>query len=182
MDNASLKPVIAELEGLFSNYANSGQLSEYKYWFEKTHPGCHIRNLWFLFVPKVKIRQKKTETLLQFRDRLRDALNEAEPFLSHVDFQPMQIVDFLTATKHMIEATDFPKNPNHFCGWCEFEEYCMKGWDYVLKLPENKRRDLNATKKKVIWVYGAPFSGKTYFLLMPLHGRFLHGGGMCLKD
>lgn len=145
------------------NYANSGQLSEYKYWYEKTHPGHRIRNLWFLFVPKVKIRQKKTETLLQFRDRLRDALNEAQPFLCHVDFQPMQIVDFLTATKHMIEATDFPKNPNHFCGWCEFEEYCMKGWDYMLKLPENKRRDLNATKKKVIWVYGAPFSGKTYF-------------------
>lgn len=64
----------------------------------------------------MKIRQKKTETLLQFRDRLRDALNEAEPFLSHVDFQPMQIVDFLTATKHMIEATDFPKIQTTFAG------------------------------------------------------------------
>ena len=30
-------------------------------------------------------------------------------------------------------------------------------------LPKNERRDLNATKKKVIWVYGAPFSGKTFF-------------------
>lgn len=30
-------------------------------------------------------------------------------------------------------------------------------------LPENKRRTPNATKKKVVWVYGAPFSGKTYF-------------------
>ena len=30
-------------------------------------------------------------------------------------------------------------------------------------LPENKRRTPDATKKKVVWVYGAPFSGKTYF-------------------
>ena len=40
----------------------SGQLHEYKYWFELTHPNCIIRNLYFLFVPKVKIRQKGTET------------------------------------------------------------------------------------------------------------------------
>ena len=30
-------------------------------------------------------------------------------------------------------------------------------------LPKNERRDLNATKKKVVWLYGAPFSGKTFF-------------------
>ena len=30
-------------------------------------------------------------------------------------------------------------------------------------LPKNERRDLNAMQKKVVWVYGAPFSGKTYF-------------------
>lgn len=29
--------------------------------------------------------------------------------------------------------------------------------------PKNERRDLNATKKKVVWLYGAPFSGKTFF-------------------
>ena len=74
----------------------------------------------------------------------------------------MKIVDFLTDVKHMVEATDFPKNPNHFCGWCEYEEYCQKGWDYML-LPKNERRGLNATKKKVVWLYGAPFSGKTFF-------------------
>lgn len=30
-------------------------------------------------------------------------------------------------------------------------------------LPKNERRNLNATKKKVVWLYGAPFSGKTFF-------------------
>ena len=144
------------------SYSVSGQLHEYKYWYELTHPGHRIRNMYFLIVPKVKIRQKKTETLAQFRDRLQDALREAEPSLMPVQYDPMKIVDFLTDVKHMVEATDFPKNPNHFCGWCEYEEFCQKGWDYML-LPKNERRNLNATKKKVVWIYGAPFSGKTFF-------------------
>lgn len=144
------------------NYAVSGQLHEYKYWYELTHPGHRIRNMYFLIVPKAKIRQKSTETLSQFRDRLQAALKDAEPTLMPVQYNPMKIVDFLTDVKHMVEATDFPKNPNHFCGWCEYEEYCQKGWDYML-LPKNERRDLNATKKKVVWLYGAPFSGKTFF-------------------
>lgn len=144
------------------SYAVSGQLHEYKYWYELTHPGHRIRNMYFLMVPKVKIRQKSTETLNQFRDRLQDALKDAEPTLLPVQYDPLKIVDFLTDVKHMVEATEFPKNPNHFCGWCEYEEYCKKGWDYML-LPKNERRDLNATKKKVVWVYGAPFSGKTFF-------------------
>lgn len=144
------------------SYAVSGQLHEYKYWYELTHPGHRIRNMYFLMVPKPKIRQKSTETLYQFRDRLQSALKDAEPTLLPVQYDPLKIVDFLTDVKHMVEATDFPKNSNHFCGWCEYEEYCQKGWDYML-LPKNERRDLNATKKKVVWLYGAPFSGKTFF-------------------
>ena len=144
------------------SYMESGQLHEYKYWFELTHPNCIIRNLYFLFVPKVKIRQKNTENLAQFRDRLQETLADATPWVEPVQFNPFKVVDFLTDAKHMIEAQEFPKIPNHFCGWCEYEEYCMKGWDYML-LPENKRRTPDATKKKVVWVYGAPFSGKTYF-------------------
>lgn len=144
------------------SYMESGQLHEYKYWFELTHPGCRIRNLYFLFVPKVKIRQKKTESLIQFRERLREALADATPWVEPVQYNPLKIVNFLTDAKHMIEAQDFPRNPNHFCGWCEYEEFCQKGWDYMI-LPKNERRNLDATQKKVIWVYGAPFSGKTYF-------------------
>ena len=144
------------------SYMVSGQLHEYKYFYELTHPGHRIRNMYFLFVPKVKIRQKKTETLAQFRDRLREALNGAEPWLEQVPFNLYKVVDFLTDVKHMVEETDFQKHPNHFCGWCEYEEYCQKGWDYMI-LPKNERRNLNATKKKVVWIYGAPFSGKTFF-------------------
>ena len=144
------------------SYMVSGQLHEYKYFYELTHPGHRIRNMYFLFIPKVKIRQKKTETLAQFRDRLREALNMAEPWLEQVPFNLYKVVDFLTDVKHMVEETEFQKHPNHFCGWCEYEEFCQKGWDYMI-LPKNERRNLNATKKKVVWIYGAPFSGKTFF-------------------
>lgn len=144
------------------SYMVSGQLHEYKYFYELTHPGHRIRNIYFLFVPKVKIRQKKTETLAQFRDRLREALNMAEPWLEQVPFNLYKVVDFLTDVKHMVEETEFQKHPNHFCGWCEYEEFCQKGWDYMI-LPKNERRSLNATKKKVVWIYGAPFCGKTFF-------------------
>lgn len=144
------------------SYMVSGQLHEYKYFYELTHPGHRIRNIYFLFVPKVKIRQKKTETLAQFRDRLREALNMAEPWLEQVPFNLYKVVDFLTDVKHMVEETEFQKHPNHFCGWCKYEEFCQKGWDYMI-LPKNERRSLNATKKKVVWIYGAPFCGKTFF-------------------
>ena len=71
------------------NYAVSGQLHEYKYWYELTHPGHRIRNMYFLIVPKPKIRQKSTETLPQFRDRLQAALKDAEPTLMPVQYNPI---------------------------------------------------------------------------------------------
>lgn len=168
--NGAFSPVTVEQLDLYDfkysnnskSYMTSGQLHEYKYWYELTHPGHRIRNLYFLFVPKVKIRQKKMETLIQFRDRLREALQDATPWAEPVQYNPLKIVDFLTDVKHMIETTDFPKNPNHFCGWCEYQEFCEKGDNYML-LPKNERRDVNAAKKKVVWLYGAPFSGKTFF-------------------
>ena len=88
------------------SYAVSGQLHEYKYWYELTHPGHRIRNMYFLIVPKVKIRQKKTETIQQFRDRLQDALKDAEPSLLPVQYDPMKIVDFLTGTKHILKKIE----------------------------------------------------------------------------
>ena len=52
------------------HYKESPQLHLYKYYFEKTHPGEKIRNMKFVIVPKVGIRQKKTQTLNDFRQRL----------------------------------------------------------------------------------------------------------------
>ena len=33
----------------------------------------------------------------------------------------------------------------------------------MIKLPENKRRNIEAVEKRVLWIYGVPFCGKTTF-------------------
>lgn len=145
------------------HYKDSPQLHLYKYYFEKTHPGEKIRNMQFVIVPKVGIRQKKTETLSEFRQRLDEELKKTEIKFLNIDYDPEYVINFLTKTKKMLEETDFEKSESWLCGWCEYQEYCKKGYDYFMNLPENKRRNIEEINKKTIWLYGSPFSGKTTF-------------------
>ena len=145
------------------NYLKSDQLHLYKYYFEKLNPDKKIRNLYFLFVPKVKVRKKReNESLMMYRKEINEALREAEPFIREVEYDHEKIIEFLIGTKHTVEATEFTKNYSWLCNWCEFKDYCKEGKDYML-LPKNERRKVEKINKKVIWVYGAPFSGKTVF-------------------
>lgn len=145
-----------------STYKQSDQLHVYKYFFEKCNPGKYIRNLYFLFIPKVNIKKKKTEDLTEFRRRILDELKAVEPELVQIEYDPNKVINFLLNTKHSIEATEFNKNESYLCNYCEYQDYCQKGWDYML-LPKNERRNIQKIEKKVIWIYGAPFSGKTTF-------------------
>ena len=144
------------------NYLNSDQLHLYKFFYEKTNPLSVIRNMYFLMVPKSKCKQIKGEDLLSYRQRLLMDLKTLEPELVPIQYDPTKVICFLLETKSMLEADTYKQRRGFMCRYCEFQAYCEKGEDYML-LPENKRRNLNATTKKVIWVYGAPFSGKTTF-------------------
>lgn len=146
-----------------SGYKQSGQLHEYKYFFEKNNPGKKIRNMFFVFIPKVTIRQKKTETLLEFRERLKEALSGVEVKIVQIGFNPERVIEFLFGIKAVNEETEFPQEKSYLCRYCEFQEYCEKGNDYMIKLPENKRRNIEAVEKRVLWIYGVPFCGKTTF-------------------
>lgn len=145
-----------------SNYRKSKQLHLYKYFWEKANPGKFIRNMYFLFVPKTSIRQKKTEDLHQFRKRIESELDKLEPNLVSIEYDPSQVIEFMIDVKNVLEASEFPKNESFLCGYCEYQDYCLKGWDYML-LPKNERRNIEKIEKKVIWMYGSPFSGKTTF-------------------
>lgn len=142
------------------SYLKSGQLHEYKYFFEKS-TGKKIRNLYFLFAPKVAIRMKKTETQDQFRRRLKEELKNKMPILQEVKYEPSKVSDFLQSVAEVENATDFPKLPSRLCAWCEFQSFCEKG-EKTMILPKNERREKNAISYKKIWLYGLPFSGKTY--------------------
>lgn len=146
-----------------AKYLKSPQLHLYKYFFEKNNPGKIIRNMYFLIVPKVNIKQSKKEDLFQFRQRIQEELDKAEPKLVQVEYDPEKVIQFLLSTKNMLEAKDFPKNNSWLCNWCEYTDYCQKGIDYM-NLPSSERRNISETKKRKIWIYGAAFSGKTTML------------------
>lgn len=143
-------------------YCDSKQLHLYQYFFEKMHPNMRIRAMCFMIIPKTMIRQKKTEDLLQFRKRLKDTLNTLNPYFIWIKFNPQKIVEFYESIKSCLETNTFDKNESRLCDWCEFKEFCQKGENYML-LPKNEKRKINQIAKKTIWIYGAPFSGKTFF-------------------
>lgn len=145
------------------SYKDSTQLHLYKYFFERNNPGKKIQALYFLFVPKVKIKQGKTETLQDFRDRLKMELSKAAVQKVQVDFKPEKVIEFLFGIKRVSEAKDFPRNESYLCRFCEFSDFCSKGDTYMIELPKNQRRSIETVQKRVIWIYGRPFCGKTTF-------------------
>lgn len=173
------------------NYMNSDQLHLYKYYFEKTHPGQYIRNMYFLFVPKSKLKQGKDEELEQFRKRIIDDCNKLQPYLKKVEYQPEKVIQFLTDVKHCIEAEEYEKKQQFLCKYCEYYQYCMEGKDYIMNLPSKERRKIDTIDKKVLWIYGSPFCGKTTFanqfpdpLLLNTDGniKFVDAPYVAIKD
>jgi phage nucleotide-binding protein len=174
-----------------SGYKESAQLHLYKYFFERDNPEKKIRNLYFVFVPKVSIRQKKTETLQNFRGRLKEELSKVEVKVVQIGFSMDKVVGFLFEIKAVNEETEFPQEKSYLCKYCEYQEFCEKGWDYFMKLPENKRRNIEAVTKRVMWIYGVPFCGKTTFannfpdpLMLNTDGnyRFVDAPVIAIKD
>ena len=144
------------------NYLDSDQLHLYKYFFEKNNPNRTIRNMYFLMVPKSKCKRIKGEDLTSYRQRLLMDLKTLEPELVPIQYDPDKVIRFLLQTKGMLEADTYPKRTSYLCRYCEYQAFCEKGEDFML-LPENKRRNVETATKKVVWIYGSPFSGKTTF-------------------
>lgn len=143
-------------------YLKSPQVHVYKDYLKRLN-GYDAENIGYLQIPKIGIRQKKTETLRMFRDRLDDELKEAEPKLEFVEYSQKKVDEFQELIKEIEKAQEFPKNQSKLCDWCDYQDYCQKGEDWMIKLPENKRRTVNGVNHKKIWIYGSPFSGKTTF-------------------
>lgn len=143
-------------------YLESQQLHVYKYYYEMTHPNHVIDNLFFVFIPKTQIRQKKTEDLYQFRKRLQSVLDEMEVQVVKVDYNPDKVSEYLSNVDEIINATEYPKHCTKLCNWCEFNNFCNKGDTTMITLPDNKWRAAGTVTRRKIWIYGAPFSGKTY--------------------
>lgn len=143
-----------------NKYIESAQLHVYKYFFELMNPRKKIEKLGFIFIPKTSIRQKKTEDIGQFRKRLKETLKDLEIQTVEVPFDQGKVNTFLLDVDTMNGETEFPKKETKLCDWCDYKLYCQEGLDFML-LPKNERRVIDMGSRKKIWLYGAPFSGKT---------------------
>lgn len=142
-------------------YLESKQLHLYKYFRELN---CDkTNNLYYVFIPKLFIRQKKTESLYDFRKRLVERLEELQPKIIKIDFDESKIDEFYSDISDIETTKTFEKVENENCNYCEYHEYCKKGVNYMI-LPSVERRQAGEINKHKIWIYGQPFSGKTTFL------------------
>ncbi len=143
------------------NYLKSPQLHIYKYFLEKC--GYEINKMFYIFIPKTWIRQKKTEDLYQFRKRLMETLKTIEIQIVEIEYDQSKVTDSLITAVEMLETDEFPKNPTHLCDWCNLKKYCLEGIDYML-LPENKRRERKIDLNPDMWIYADSYVGKSTFV------------------
>lgn len=144
------------------NYMKSAQLHLYKYYLEQT--GRKVKHLRYLFIPKVRLKQKQTESLYDFRQRLKRAIDkDYQVTIKEVEYNPNKVIEWLASVKHALEAKELPLNEDDpFWKFSEFRDYVEKGEDYMI-LPSVTRRTLDKITQRKIWIYGEPFTGKTTF-------------------
>jgi len=134
------------------------QLQVYAHFLEKA-TGKRATSLHYLVVPRVNIRLKNGETITEFHHRLRTVTEEVRPIVIDVEYDESVANKFVEKARLMLSATEYPKNPTYLCKWCEYKPICDGD---AMMLPKNEKRASGEALKKKIWLYGAPFSGKTY--------------------
>lgn len=160
------------------NYMDSEQMHIYRYYLEQE--GFKVDRLAYLFVEKVTVKQSKNEDIYHYRKRLISSLQKAKVTFVPIEYEKAKALNFRLKTKRIEAATKWPKDPNGECFSCKAIEAKKKGqWtvlnapDYletiqengeiVMALPKNERRNIEKVEKRVFWIYGPPFSGKTWF-------------------
>ena len=106
------------------NYKKSSQLSIYRHYLSLVRPDLHIEHTKFLMVPKVNIRQKKNETIIEFRQRLKENSDATEIKLIEVPYSEESVTQFQEACQILETVDEFPKNKTRLCAWCDFQSFC----------------------------------------------------------
>ena len=161
------------------SYKESGQLHIYKSYLDQQ--GFNVTNLGYLFIEKVNIKYKKNEDIYHFRKRLKQALKQAGVTFVPIEYDERRVLEFDWAIKAIEYDNYWERNPNGNCFDCnaieakESGRYTVltpplylnylqnKNGEVIEMLPKNERRDVSKVEKRILWMYGAPFSGKTWF-------------------
>ena len=145
-----------------SHYMQTAQLHVYKYMTEKI-TGKRIRNLYLIFIPKVTLKQLNNEPVQIYRQRIMNELEKKQVEIKSVEYDPVKVIHWFESVRKIEHAETFEKNEQFLCKFCNYQEFCLKGKDYMV-LPSTERRQVGQTTKRKIWIYGGAFSGKTTFV------------------
>lgn len=114
-------------------YIDSKQVHLYKYYYEKQY-GKKVNKIGYIFVPKTSIRQKKTESIYDFRKRLKETLSDMEITTEYVDFDKLKVDQFDVECNILKNCKEFPKNETRLCGWCSYMNFCKSNGENTLDI------------------------------------------------
>lgn len=167
LDNGTYGIIDFKYSNSINRYLESKQLHIYQYYAEKLL-NIKISELKFIFIPKIAIRQKKTESIVQFRKRLSDTLQEKQIQVEQVKYDVSKVEEFKKLIEEIKHCNNYTKNVTKLCDWCQYKDYCINGNDINIifkedrkMLPSTTRRPIGQANYVKLFVFGAPFSGKT---------------------
>jgi len=166
-DDGTQSIVDFKYSNAIDNYKESGQLSLYKYYLEKD--GFNIRDLYYLFVPKVNTKKQDTESIQQYRNRMMNEVKLEELSLVNIEYQDKYIEEFFKSIGKIENHTsEWEKNPKKQCFTCNMSEpeylnAILKG-ESLMVLPQNKRREKKIDKRPDFWIYADSYVGKSTFV------------------
>lgn len=155
-------------------FLDGAQLSVYKYFLAKI--GIDVEKLYYVWIQKTAIRQRKTETLFEFRSRLAKELDNCQVKLIDMPYNKDQVSEYFKLVRQAKTTKIFEKCPSHLCNWCEFQGYCEEK-EETMQLPKAERKKRTEDGKIKLWIYGDPFSGKTTFANQAEMPLFLNTDG-----
>lgn len=141
-------------------YKESPQVHMYRYALSLLYPNIKISRMGYIMIPKTAIRLKKAEEVSVFRSRLRGLLDEMQPYILDVSYNEELAKRSLQELQGLDNLPIYPPAEEKKCRWCEYALYCKTG--DLNMIPVNQRRQVqNLWKNIKVYIYGAPYSGKT---------------------
>ena len=127
LDDTHVKIYDFKYSNNIENYKNSDQLHLYKKYYEELNPSVKVVELAYIMIPKIQIRQKKSENIVNFYHRLDEELEKAEVKKIIVEYDENKTDEFLIDCQIIENTSDFSKRESSFCRFCNFYYYCQKG-------------------------------------------------------
>lgn len=142
-------------------YKESPQIHLYRYALSQLYPAIEISRMGYIMIPKTSIRLKKDEVVSSFRDRLRNLLDNAQPYILDVSYNEDLALESLKQLQGLDDLPIYPLTEDKKkCRWCEYEPYCRTG--NIDMIPLNQPRPAQESWQFIkVYMYGAPYAGKT---------------------